>query len=99
MLVMFSFCSAQDKFKPVEVVKEPQYIIDTVITFDPNTYEESVVFYKVPVEKGVAPDGQPIGLQLENQSHQYSLDTIIVYDPETKKEKMTVVRSEKKKEE
>ncbi len=98
MLVMFSFCSAQDKTAPVLKSDAPRYIIDTVIVFDPNTYEEQVIIYQTPADMKLPGAEGPFSTELKNDAREYSLDTVIVYDPDTKKEKMTRIMVVKKKE-
>lgn len=96
--MLFSFCGSQDNKVPVSDSDNTEYLIDTVTIFDPNTYEERTIIYKIPASVKTTSDGTPVSAGLVNGAKGYTLDTVVVYDPVTKKEKLmkiTVVPDKK----
>lgn len=61
--------------------------IDTIITFDPKTFEESISYEIRQPEKNQALNKISI-IDLETQE----VDTIITFDPDTYSESMTIIR-------
>ncbi len=98
MLLMFSVCTAQDNKIRQPGSHKTEYIIDTLTLFDPNTYEEHTIIYKVPAEMKPAADGRFASEWLQNDAKGYTLDTVTIFDPVTLKPKLikiTVVLDEK----
>lgn len=69
---------------PVDLIGEK---IDTIITFDPKTFEESISYEIQQPEKKQVSDKVTV-IDLETQK----VDTIITFDPDTYSESMTVIR-------
>lgn len=98
MLLMFTFCTAQDNKTPAPAGHNTEYVIDTMTLFDTNTYEERTVIYKVPAKMKSTADGAFASEWLQNDAKGYTLDTVTIFDPVTLKPKwmkITVVMDEK----
>ena len=82
MICVFSFCSSPGN---TSGFAEPQYVMDTVIVFNPETYEETITIVRRPVSEANATQAAPVKLGEANVN-----DTRKVYDPQTQ-EKTTRV--------
>lgn len=98
MLLLFTFCTAQDNKVPTSAGHKTEYVMDTMTLFDPDTYEERTVIYKVPATLKSTADGMFPSEWLQNGAQGYTLDTVTIYDPVSLKPKwmkITVVLHEK----
>lgn len=69
-----------------------KYRIDTIITFDPNTYEEKIKIVRVELDE--ESEIEP----LENLED-VTIDTIITFDPKTNKEEIKIIKKKRIKQE
>jgi hypothetical protein len=77
----FSFCTGPVKSG---VTPDPEYVIDTIIVFDPVTYKEEMTIFRVPVS---------MANEFENVTRGPAkgckADTVVVYDKDTHEKVVT----------
>jgi len=79
IFLSFSITIAQEKNK--------KFRIDTIITFDPNTYEEKIKIVRVKIKKN---EKEP--KVISDKEMEVEIDTIITFDPKTLKEEIKIVK-------
>ena len=102
LLTLFSFetypvSTELGEAQPIvlDTLPDDGYYIDTIVTFNPETYEEKVQIVRTKKNKdGISYRQGRIAQKPVSPSE--SVDTIIVYNPETMEERMEIVKKNKK---
>ncbi len=102
LLTLFSFetypvSTELGEAQPVvlDTLPDDGYVIDTIVTFDPVTYEEKVEIVRTKRTNDDGADRQGQMTQKIVRSSSEEVDTIIVFDPETYEERIEIVKKNK----
>ena len=82
LILVFSSSCVAEKITPLEETASFTQKVDTIITFDPDTYEETIMLV---VSDEVTTD--------KVSNYVYRIDTIITFDADTYEETMEIVKT------